>query len=296
MFTHLNQVALKAAKQRGVPVVVTPRDALSEVYLAHRRWEKRVFVKLWERRLLTEAAAVHALHETERVEVASLAPTLEKTWIISNACASAGRTQWPSGDAFRQLLGIAPSVPLVLFMSRLHPLKGVELLCRAFHSVRRRVPEAILALAGNDGGALVQVHREASDLLEQGAIRLVGHLTGELKHSALVAADVFALTSRAEGIPNSVLEALSAGTPCAITETCHLPAVQTHHAGRVTSLEPSEIAEALVELLLASPEARTEMGRNGATYVSEAHHPDHIARLLEELYRHCAHPPHRRRP
>jgi len=287
LFTHVNHVAREVATRRRVPFVVTPRDALSPVYLRHKRWKKRVFVDLWERRLLREATAIHALHETEKAEIAAIAATTDKTWIISNACELAGRAHWPTGEAFRRAFGIAPEAPLVLFMSRLHPLKGLDLLCRAFHTVRSRVPQAVLVLAGTDEGGLSDVRREASALLATGAIRLVGHLAGELKLSALVAADVFTLTSRAEGIPNSVLEALSSGTPCVITETCHVPEVAARGAGRVTSLSPSDIAAALVELLQA-PEALVQMGKNAAAYAVAAHRPERIAGELEALYEHCA--------
>jgi glycosyltransferase involved in cell wall biosynthesis len=286
-FTHLNHVARGVAARRRVPFVVTPRDALSPVCLRYRSWEKQVFLRLWERSLLTDATAIHALHKTEKEEIARQAATGHKTWIISNACELAGRTHWPAGEAFRRTFGIAPGAPLVLFMSRLHPRKGLDLLCRAFHTVNSRVPQAVLALAGSDEGGLHDVRREASGLLASGAIRVVGPLAGELKLSALVAADVFTLTSRSEGIPNSVLEALSSGTPCVITEACHVPEVRSRGAGRVTSLSPSEIAAALVELLQA-PAALAQMGKNAAAYAAEAHRPERIAGELEALYEHCA--------
>lgn len=287
VFTHLNHVARKIATRRQVPFVVTPRDALSPVCLGYRRWEKKVFLRMWERRLLREAKAIHALHETEKQDIAAQAATRDKTWIISNACELAGSSVWPTGEAFRETFRIAPSAPLILFMSRLHHRKGLDVLCRAFHTVRKHIPNAVLALAGSDEGGLGIVRQEASALLAQGAILPVGHLAGMLKLSALVAADLFTLTSRSEGIPNSVLEALSAGTPCVITDACHVPEVASRAAGRVTSLEPSEIAKAFIELLSA-PDALIQMGKNAAAYAAEAHRPEQIAARLEALYEHCA--------
>jgi glycosyltransferase involved in cell wall biosynthesis len=287
MFTHLNHVARQAAARQRVPFVVTPRQALAPVYLQHKRWEKRVFLRLWERRLLRDASAVHALHEYEAQQIAKQAPTLDKTFIIPNACGLAGRQQWPSADAFRTQLALSARTPLVLFMGRLHVLKGLDLLCRAFVEVIRQVPDAVLVLAGHDEGGSRLVRAEAPGLLERGAIRLVGQLQGELKLSALRAAHVFTLTSRSEGIPNAVLEALSAGAPCVITEECHIPAVAERGAGRVVKLDSPDIARALIELL-KDAELRARCGQNAAAHAAAALRPEHIAVELEALYRHCA--------
>ena len=131
--------------------------------------------------------------------------------------------------AVRRSLGVPPESAVVGTVGRLTEVKNQELLIRAFVRVKRQIPEAHLVLVG-DGPLERQLRDLAARLGEGGSI----HFTGYQPNSApyLQAMDVFALTSRSEGMPQSLLEASVCGVPVIASRVGGLPEIIEHdHTG-----------------------------------------------------------------
>jgi glycosyltransferase involved in cell wall biosynthesis len=274
--------AASVAVRLRVPYCVCPAGMLDTWSLGQKAWKKRVALALGCRRMLDNAAFIHALNRDE-VELMRPLGLKAPAEIIPNGVFAEEFEVLPSADTFPALIGLPHDRRFVLFLSRLHYKKGLDLLAKAFHHVASQCPDVDLVVAGPDGGA----EDDFRDLVRQFGLEkrvfMVGPLYGDTKLQAFSAAACFCLPSRQEGFSIAITEALASGTPVVITSACHFPEVASAGAGSVVSLDPVDIALALVDIL-DHPLAAQAMGRNGRQLVFENYTWPRIARMVAGLY------------
>ncbi len=183
-------------------------------------------------------------------------------------------------DDFRERYGLDDGM-VCLFMGRLHPRKGVDILVQAFRQAN--VPGARLVIAGPDEGLLASLQ----PLLDERMV-VTGYLGGASRLAAFAAADLLALPAVGEGLPMVALEAMAAGLPVILSPGCNLPEAAAYGAG--VEVEPS--VESLVTVLrdlLADDNKRAAMGQVGRQLVQERFTWDAVATQLEEVYNHFIH-------
>jgi glycosyltransferase involved in cell wall biosynthesis len=256
--------AYQARKQK-IPYVITPHGAL-DPYL-YAKSSRNVLVKrLYERWFdlpnLHCAGAIHYTAEDERQRAAFLG-LRAPSFVIPNGIDWGRYVQLPARGAFRSGLGLGDA-PLVLFLGRLHPKKGLDLLVPAFETIRRRIAGAQLAIVGPENDRFGQQVR--AWVAERGlteAVHFIGHLDGADVIQAYVDADVFVLPSYTENFGMTVVEAMACALPVVISDQVNIHAeVAQSGAGLVTRCDATEVAEAVIELL-ADPERRTVLGSAG---------------------------------
>ncbi len=235
-----------------------------------------------------DAAAVHILTEVEREQTMRQGARSEQCTVIPNGAEfDPDAIGSDDGVAFRAYARIDSDGPLVLFMGRLHRIKGLDVLIDAFAAVRPHVPTARLVIAGPDEGERSAVDARARRLGCADAVHLVGQVDGNLRRSAFRAANVFALTSYSEGMPNAVLEACAAGTPVLVSDRCNLPEVSAYCAGKVVAAEAASAAAAL-RTMLAEPDRLKFMGANAQRMVRVRFAFPTVIDRLEALYERLA--------
>ena len=274
--------AATIAARNDVSYCVCPAGMLDIWSLAQKSRKKRLALALGCRRMLDNAAFIHALNSDE---VALMRPLGLKALaeIIPNGIFVEEFEHLPSAQDFASLIGLPSDRRFVLFLSRLHYKKGLDLLASAFKVVAGKCPDVDLIVAGPDGGAEDDFRDLVRQLGLEWRVYMVGPLYGETKLQALVSAACFCLPSRQEGFSIAITEALATGTPVVITEACHFPGVALAGAGAVTSLDPVDIAEAIIGILADTPLAET-MGANGRRLVFENYTWPRIAELTIGLY------------
>ncbi|MDA3025848.1 MAG: glycosyltransferase, partial [Actinomycetota bacterium] len=145
----------------------------------------------------------------------------------------------------REQLGLPLDAPIVLFVGRLTRIKRPDRLMEAFRGVLSRVPNAVLAIAG-EGDLLDETKDLAHDLGD--SVKFLGWQSDLSR--VYPAADVVALTSDNEGMPVTLIEASMLGIPCVTTDVGSArEVVLNEQTGFVTSIQPPKIAEALTALL-----------------------------------------------
>ena len=275
LFQYPTVPACSAARRALVPYVLAPLGSLNAWSIRHRAWKKKPYYWLVERHNLAHASAIHANSDAE-VEALAAAGFADKVRMI------------PLGVDLPSPAGTLANGgrPLqVLFLSRLHPVKGLPLLLEAIAAVRAAGIGIALTVAGSGDAAYERTLQEHVRRHALGdAVRFVGHVDGVAKDALFRSAHVFALTSYQESFGLAVAEAMAYGLPVLITDRVGIERdVREMGAGHVVPPAVAPIAAALTELA-RSAERRAEMGAKGARLVADRYSWDRTARELLRLY------------
>jgi glycosyltransferase involved in cell wall biosynthesis len=249
--------------------------------LAYRTGRKHLAYWAAERRNLAGAVFLHATSPTE-AEALERRGAGSPVVSIPNGVAL-GEERLPERDDFRRRLGLGPSAPLVVFLGRIHAIKRLDLLASAMERVRAVRVDVHVVIAGPDEGA----HRR--DIEPRfSALGAAAHWVGELsevdKWCLLAAADALVMCSDSESFGMSVVEAMAAGVPIVVTQTCPWEQVETERCGFWVPQNAEAIASGLVALLNHPAKAR-EMGERGRALVRAQYSWDSIGRAMAEQYR-----------
>jgi glycosyltransferase involved in cell wall biosynthesis len=249
--------ASRACGRSGVPLVIRCCGLLDEWSLS-RKWLRKAVYRAWRLdRMLAEAAAVHCSTAAEAASTGRLgfaAPIV----VEPNGVRLQEFLDLPQRGAFRASIG-RPSAPLILFLGRIHPGKGVEYLIPALRHVA--TPDATVVIVGGDsGGYREQMERAVAAHHLDDRVIFTGALRGRRKLEALVDADVFCLPSEHENFGISVIEAMAAGCPVVVSEHVGLKEeIRRCGAGSITPLDSEAIARA-IDGWLEDAAARHEAG------------------------------------
>jgi len=273
-------------------LLVLPQVKQSVVLSAHgtlnlttgRPLIKRVWDGLFSAGMAGRIDQIIGLSQAELAEVRAVWSTygwkLPKLGLvrIPNGVDLAEFAVLPDGREFREQYHLGDG-PICLYMGRLHPRKGVDLLIEAFKAAD--IPGARLVIAGPDEGLLQRLQAMADE-----RIVFTGYLGGHERLAALGAADCFALPAVGEGLPMGVLEAMAAGLPVLLTPGCNLPEVGDAGAGLIVERETGALAETM-RLMLADVDLRGQMGAAAKRLVAERFTWDAVAGQLEQVYENC---------
>ena len=291
-FIYPTYAAGRAAIRHHKPLFYQQRGVLGPEHLKFRGLKKRLYIKVIERPIMRRATTLIALTEAEVRGYRSLG-VQTPCRVIPNGIDIVDRPQSFERSTC-SFFDIPSDETVVLFMARLHPLKGAYRLIRAFLMIHHAFPKATLVMAGPDEWGIVEKFRQ--EIMKAGAGKQVlfpGMVTGEAKQELLRRADLFCLPSDAEGFSMAVLEALANSTAVLLSPGCHFPEVEKVGAGHVVPPEPEALSKAIADLL-DNPEELKEMGRKGRDLVLRHYSWDTITNQLIEAYtegieRHSSH-------
>ena len=274
-----NLLVIPAAAQRGIPVALSPHGTLPLTT------GRSAFKTLWDRwlspRIAPHIGALIALTQDEATEARACwqaigqPPALEK--IVPNGVNPQEFAALTGREAFRQRYGLGDGA-VCLFMGRLHPRKGADVLAEAF--LRLDLPDARLVIVGPDEGLWERLQTFAGE-----RVILTGYLGGADRLAALAAADLFVLPAVGEGLPMAALEAMAAGLPVILSPECHLPEAATAGAGLEVPPTADALAPAL-HALLSDRQRRQTMGAAARQLVEQHFTWDAVAAQLEDAYAH----------
>jgi len=261
--------AARWCRRVGVPYVVSPRGMLQPWSFAHGRIRKALAYRLIEARTLQGARFIHTTSDEETRVVSALGVAADIVMIPNGVDAAA--PQPPAAIAeFRRRLGAGSADYVLLFLGRLHPKKGLDVLIDAFRIALRKHPHLFLAVAGSGDAAYVaRLSDDTRDLQEERRLVFPGFLDGDDRRLALASADAFVLTSHSENFGLSVAEALAAGLPVVVSRDCPWQQVEEWHAGFWVENTAPKIAAAIGRLV-DNPSAARAMGDNGRRAVERA--------------------------
>lgn len=282
LWMHYSSANHRYCSRKNVPYIISPHGMLDRWALQNSRWKKGLARSLFENRHLKHATCLHALCEAEAREFRRLGLT-NPISIIPNGVTPLEPTSTPP----KWDTAFSTGRPVMLFLGRLHPKKGILEFLDTWHQVRdqRKTEDWGLAIAGWDQSGYMQQLQHKIDLHKmQRDVRLIGPVFGSEKAAALFNASAFVLPSFSEGLPVAVLEAWSAALPVVMTPACNLPEGFQRSAAAKIEGNANQMATGLRDFLSLSSESRQEMGHSGKELVIEKYLWKSISSQFAEVY------------
>jgi len=262
-----------ARKVGDVRLVVSPRGTLSDWALNHHALCKRIFWALLQRQTLERADCFHATADGEYEAIRRLG-FRQPVAVLPNGIDTPPYEKPPAGT--RRCL---------LYLGRIHKVKGIDLLLRAWRAVARKFPDWDLIIAGpDDGGYLPEYQRLAADLGVE-RVSFPGPVYGEEKLRMYRSAELYVLPTRSENFAVTVAEALAAGTPAIVSKGAPWSGLEKEGAGWWVEIGVDPLVAALETALAQPPEVLRAMGARGRAWMIRDFSWEAVARQMASVYR-----------
>jgi poly(glycerol-phosphate) alpha-glucosyltransferase len=290
------------SRMKKRPYLVSPHGMLDPWAMSHSRWKKRVAWSLFEREHLCGARCLRALCASEAQSIRQLHFHNEVAVIPNGIDLPAGAV--PAAPPWTDR--IDPGKKVLLFLSRIHPKKGLVHLLQAWaqncksKTSNQQSDEWVLAVAGWDQGgheaelkrlcgeleisfADVRDQSSSSNFPRPCSVLFLGPQFNGAKAACYHHCDAFVLPSFSEGLPMVVLEAWAYAKPVLMTPECNLP--EGFRAGAALQVEPTEssLLAGLNELQRMTAAERTAMGNRGRVLVVERFTWSQVGRQLHSV-------------
>lgn len=233
-------LAARAAIKQGKPYIFTPHGMLDPWSLAQKKWKKRLYMAWRLRRDLNQASALHFTTEAERDACRALG-LKPPSVVIPLGISWDEFESLPPRDALRRQHPQIGNRPILLFLGRIHPGKGVEYLVPALAQTQTKPILVVVGPDSNGFRATIEARVDQAGIKDR--VIFTGMLKGPERVAALAGADLFALPSDHENFGMSVVESLAAGTPVIISNEVALASeVMGGKVGSVVQRDPKSIA------------------------------------------------------
>jgi glycosyltransferase involved in cell wall biosynthesis len=189
------------------------------------------------------------------------------------------------GARFRARHGLEDGRRVMLFLSRIHPKKGLPLLLDAIASVRAELAGWVVVVAGPDElNHTAEMQARTTELGLDDLVKFVGPAYGADKHDAFAASEVFVLPTRSDNFAIAVAEALGAGIPVITTQGAPWSDLVAHECGWWVPVTVAGLAEALTDAARHGRDELREMGLRGRRLVAEKYTWERVGTHSIELY------------
>ncbi|MBG1271288.1 hormogonium polysaccharide biosynthesis glycosyltransferase HpsP [Nostoc sp. WHI] len=281
LFSPISSAAAIVCRQQKIPYILRPLGTLDPADLRKKKQLKQLYVAIIERQNLAGAAAIHFTSAQE-------AKISERFGVDTpDLVIPLGVKKEEKENIVSQRFNIPAEIPLVLFMSRIDPKKGLNLLIPALEKLLEIGYEFHFVLAGTnpqDPNYEQKIKFQIQNSPLRSHTTITGFVTGELKVSLLQSADLFVLPSYYENFGIAVAEAMVAGTPVLISDQVHIyQQVLDSESGWVGATNVQSLIELLQEALQNPAECRRR-GLNAQKYALQNFSWDAIAQQTIQAY------------
>jgi len=273
-----NWEALRWAKRFGLPYVTTPHGTLVSGMLKRSRLKKSISWALFDKRIIQYASSVHALSTIEKEGMEDKISSLKKRVIVI-----------PNGvfvqdnEHGRSKQDGEPKK--LLFLSRIHTIKGVEDLVELWPELRQKYPEWELHIVGQEDPSSPGTHYKVIAAASAGdGIVFHGASYGSERFQYYRDADAFVLPSYAEGLPTVLLEAAAHSLPIVCTKECNFAELDSADGALVASAGGDSVQACLERLFSMGDQERLAMGRRAQDLIRQDYSWDSIGRRWEDAY------------
>ena len=290
-YVGTNFIFGRESRRQKKPLVYHVHGIFEPYILARSRWKKRLVHWIFEDANFKHARLWRALTQKEAGQIRDYGITAP----IVVAPNGLDLSQYARPQTTTQSIPTpwVPQLPKtrrrVLFLGRIHPKKGLNLLVSAWQQLGRIKTDWELVIAGPDDiGHLAEIKSQIRGLKLGGEIIFTGPMTGPAKLDLLYSADLFVLPSYSEGFSMGILEALACGVPVLATRACNFPEISQSQAGWECEPEVESVLESLRQALQENDTGRAQRGQIGRRLIEQKYcWPAILPVLLDACATHC---------
>jgi glycosyltransferase involved in cell wall biosynthesis len=233
-------------RKQSVPYVIEPMGMFRPIdrsFRLKRTWHRNLGTGYW-----AEASQIVATSEMEQRELLADGVPAEKIVIRYNGIDGKTFSSVKARGNFRKKWGIGSTEPILLFLGRLIPRKGADILIDAFAKTCPSSGRLVIAGPEGEPGYQKLLSKRAREAGVESRVIFAGAVYDEEKAAVLADSDIFVLPSKYENFANSVAEAMACGIPVIITDACGIRSLVEGRAGLVIPPEQEALTRAIATL------------------------------------------------
>lgn len=271
-----NYIVMKTTSQHKIPLIVSPHGMLEPWAFNNRRGRKQLAWHLFQKRELHQAKVLHATSMAEANNLRRLGFT-QPIAIIPNGVDLPPYQQ-------NQQSKVIQNRRTLLFLSRVHPVKGLLNLIAALKNIDFSNWRVVIA-GPNEDDHLRDVEAAVASANLQDKVSFVGAVDRHQKWELYQQADLFVLPTFTENFGIVVAEALAVGVPVITTKGAPWQELETHRCGWWVDIGVEPLAQALKTAMNLTDQERAIMGQNGRRLVEQKYSWSDVAAKMAAVYR-----------
>ena len=269
------------ARRYGIPYVVQAHGSVLPFF--QKEGLKNIFDKVFGFKILYGASKVFALTEVEKEQYLKMGVEEDRIEIVPLGINIEEYSDLPEEGIFREKFNISKDDKLIIFIGRVHEIKGLDLLIDAFKELADSVSDVKLAIVGPDDGYMDALNLRIAECGLSDKVIVTGPLYKREKQEALVDCDLFVMPSKYESFTTSGLEAMACGKPLVLTKNNHIHDWVDGSVGLACDDDKMSLKDAMAEVLF-DEELSKKFGMNGRRLIQEKYNWDMINEQILNIY------------
>ncbi|WP_163710550.1 glycosyltransferase [Mangrovibacterium lignilyticum] len=275
IWTPQNWIFQKIAQNLNITVVLSPHGMLEPYILERNPVKKKIALALYQNRAIKKADFLHVTAESELQQIRILGYD-QTAKIIPNGI--------DISEVHKKPFGIRKKEPFqILFLSRIHPKKGIEHLIKAASHLKQSNIE-IKIVGEGDLGYTTSLKNLVTQLKLENIVAFPGGVYGDKKWKFYQEADLFVLPTYSENFGIVIAEALATGIPVITTKGAPWEDLERYKCGWWIDLSENNLVNALEDALSKSPKEMNQMGINGQKLVYEKYDIKAVGKAMIKYY------------
>lgn len=277
----LSIIACYFARRYGIPYVVQAHGSVLPFF--QKEGLKNIFDKVFGFKILHGASKVFALTEVEKEQYLKMGVEEDRIEIVPLGINIEEYSDLPEEGIFREKFNISKDDKLIIFIGRVHEIKGLDLLIDAFKELADSEDDVKLAIVGPDDGYMDALNLRIAECDLSDKVIVTGPLYKREKQEALVDCDLFVMPSKYESFTTSGLEAMACGKPLVLTKNNHIHDWVDGSVGLACDDDKMSLKDAMAEVLF-DEELSKKFGMNGRRLIQEKYNWDMINEQILNIY------------
>jgi glycosyltransferase involved in cell wall biosynthesis len=282
--SYQNNIVCTYSKRYDIPYVLQAHGSIPRIM--EKQKLKKLYDLVWGYKLLRNASKLLALTNNEKDQYIEMYINDKNIELIPNGIDFSAFITLPNRNEFRKKYSLTSDEKLILFLGRIHKIKGLDILLESFSELCVVIDNIKLVIVGFDDGFLIPFKSNVEKLNLTSKVLFTGPLFGLDKLSAYVDCDVYVLPSSYDTFPITVIEAFACSIPVIVTDRCGIADIVGNQAGLVAPYDKDCLRDAILHML-SEDKLRQDFIKNGKLLVSERFNWEKIVAQVESIYLNC---------